>query len=59
MRTTDPVRGTCSAYGGHETAEVHDVWRIDGGAGCVWRAGKRVHECLLDDLKASGINADQ
>ena len=28
-------------------------------AGCVWRKEKELTECLLDDLRAFGINADQ
>ena len=30
-----------------------------GGAGCVGGQGKKGMGCFLDDLRASGINADQ
>ena len=56
----DPVCGICGAHGEHETAEVRTtVWRtgtgyeLRGGAGNEWMG------CLLDDLRAFGINADQ
>ena len=47
MQEDDLVRGICGARGRYETAEVCDVRRIGGGAGC-----------FLDDLRAFGINAD-
>ena len=47
------------AYGGHETAEVRDVRRTGGGRGLRVGAGKRVDGCLLDDIRAFGINANQ
>ena len=58
-REVDPVRGICGAYGGHKPAEVRDVRRTDRGRGLRGRAGKKWMWCLLDDLKAFGINADQ
>ena len=53
-----PVRGICGVHGGHEITEVRDVWRTDGGRGLRGGTGKRVDGCLLDDLRAFGINAD-
>ena len=35
------VRGICGAHGGHETAEVRDVRKTDGGRGLRRGAGKR------------------
>ena len=46
-------------HGGHETAEVHDVWKTGGGAGCVGSQEKEWMGCFLVDLRAFGINADQ
>ena len=53
------IRGICDAYGGYETAEVRDVRRIGGGAGCVGGQERGWMGCFLDDLRAFGINADQ
>ena len=36
------VRRICGAHGGHETAELCDVRKVDGGSGLGWGAGKRV-----------------
>ena len=36
------VRGICGAHGGHETAEVLDVRRVNGGPGLRGGPGKRV-----------------
>ena len=46
-------------HGGYETAEVRDVRRMVGGAGCVGGQEKEWMGCFLDDLRAFGINADQ
>ena len=40
----DLVRGVCGAPGGHDTAEVRDVWRTGGGCGLLGGPGKRVNE---------------
>ena len=58
MQEEDLVCGIFGAHGGYETAEVHDVWRIGGGAGCVRGQEKEWMGCFLDDLRAFGINAD-
>ena len=53
-------RTICGVYGGHRTAEVRGVRRTGGGRGL--RGGEARKEwmgCLVDDLKAFGINADQ
>ena len=42
MHEEDPVRGICGAHGGHETAEVRDVRRTEGGRGLRGGAGKIV-----------------
>ena len=42
----DLVCGICSAHGGYETAEVHDVRRIGGGRGLCGGSGKRVDVVL-------------
>ena len=44
---------------GHETAEVRDVRRTGGGTGCMGDQEKEWMGCLLDDLRALGINVDQ
>ena len=44
-------------HGGYETAEVRDVRRIGEGRGLCGGTGKRAD--FLDDLRTSGINADQ
>ena len=46
-------------HGGYETAEVHDVREMVGGAGCVGGQEKEWMGCFPDDLRACGINADQ
>ena len=46
-------------HGGCETAQVRDVRRLVGGAGCVRGQEKEWLGCFLDDLRAFGINADQ
>ena len=51
--------GICGAHGGYETAEVRDVRRNGGGAGCVGGQEKEWMGCFLDDLRAFGINANQ
>ena len=33
MQEADPVCGICVAHGGHEAAEVRDVWRTGRGRG--------------------------
>ena len=38
---------------------MHDVGRIDGGRGLCGGQEKEWMGCFLDDLRASGINADQ
>ena len=38
---------------------MRDVRRTCGGEGCVGKQEKQWIGCLLDDLRASGINADQ
>ena len=53
------IRGICGAYGGYETAEVRDVRRIGGGAGCVRGQEKEWMGCFLNDLRAFRINSDQ
>ena len=55
----DPVRGVCGPHGEHETVEVRDVWRTGGGRGLRGGTEKKWMGCLLDDLRAFGINADQ
>ena len=56
----DLVRGIFGAHRGYETAEVHGVRRIGGGRGdCLGSQEKEGMRCFLDDLRASGINADQ
>ena len=56
----DPIRGICGAHGGHEIAKVRDVRRTDGGAQAALGGRKKEWmECLLDDLRAFGINTDQ
>ena len=55
----DPVCGICGEHEGHETAELRDVRRADGERGLRGGAEKGVDGCLLDDLRAFGINADQ
>ena len=37
---------------------MRDVWRIGGGRGLCGGPGKEWMRCLLDDLRAFGINAD-
>ena len=54
----DHVLGICGAHGGYEAAEVRDVRRIGGGAGCVGDHEKELG-CFQDDFRAFGINADQ
>ena len=51
----------CGAHGGHETAEVRDVRRTAGGRGLRGAGGQEKEwiGCLLDDLRAFGINADR
>ena len=34
MQESDLVYGICGAHGGYETAEVRDVRKMVGGAGC-------------------------
>ena len=41
------------------TAEVRGVRRTDGGRGLLGGPRNIVVECLLDDFRAFGINADQ
>ena len=53
------VRGICGAHGGHETAELRDVQKVDGGSGLRGGQEKAWTGCLLDDLRGLGINADQ
>ena len=53
------ARGICGAYGGHETAEVRDVRRVGGAAGCVGGKGKEWMRYSLDDLGVFCINVDQ
>ena len=43
----DPVRGVCSAHGGHKTAERRDVRRTRGGCSFFVREGKGVNGVLL------------
>ena len=61
MQETDPVCGIYGTHGGHETAEVRHVRRSGEGRGLRGGAGKRVDwvGCLLENLRAFGINADQ
>ena len=54
----DPVRGVCGAHGGHETPELSDVRKTDGGRELRGGAGKRVDECFLHELKAFGVSAN-
>ena len=46
-------------WSSHVYAEVRDVRRNGGGAGCVGGQEKEWMRCFLDDLRAFGINADQ
>ena len=46
----DLVRGLCGAHGGHEVAEVHDIWGTGGGRGLRGEGVKEWMGCLLDDL---------
>ena len=48
-----------AAHGRHETDEVRNVRRADGGRGLRGGAEKEWIGYLLDDLRAFGINADQ
>ena len=51
----DLLRGN----GGYQAAEVRDIRKIGGVRGLAGKAKKKWMECLLDDLRAFGINADQ
>ena len=55
----DLVCGVCGAHGEYETAEVRDVRRIVGGAGCVGGQEKEWMRSFLGNLRAFDINADQ
>ena len=55
----DPVRGVCDAHGGHETAEARDVRGTRGGTVSVGGQEKEWMGCLLDDLRAFGIDPDK
>ena len=53
------VYGVCGAHGGYKTFKVRDVRRIVGCAGCVGSQEKEWMGCLVDDLRAFGLNTDQ
>ena len=47
-RWMDPVHGICGVHGGHETAELGDVRRADGGRGLRGGTGKIVDRVFLE-----------
>ena len=46
-------------HGGHETTEMRDVRRTNGGRGLREGSGKEWMGCILGDRRPLGINADQ
>ena len=59
MQEADPVYGIYGTHGGHETAEVRHVRRSGEGRGLRGGQEKEWAGCLLENLRAFGINADQ